>query len=330
MSLALAMAGLILLCLIVYSVLGGADFGGGVWDLLSRGPRAADRRAVIAQAIGPIWEANHVWMIAALVLLFSSFPPAFALLMVDLHVPITLALIGIVLRGSSFIFRKYDRPDTGPSQLWARIFAVSSLATPFLLGVVLGNVSTPTGGSWLQPFPVAVGVFTVLLFAFLAACYLTLESDDPELQASFRGDALKAGALCIVAAVSVWILAGSAAPEVRSGLATEVWGWPLKGIATLAVVGTLLSLLRRRYHAARILAAATVALVILGWGLAMHPYLISGRMTFLDAAAPPQVLRALAVVVAAGALVLVPAWWYLVSTFKGDVIFGGLQDPPDA
>jgi len=134
-SLADVMAGIILMVLAVYVLLGGADFGGGVWDLAARGPRASQHRKIIAHAIGPIWEANHVWMIVAVVLLFTCFPSAFAVIMTALHVPVTLMLIGIVLRGSSFVFRKVDPAGEGGPSGWQTVFAVSSLVTPVMIAM---------------------------------------------------------------------------------------------------------------------------------------------------------------------------------------------------
>src|SRR5258707_607607 len=173
-----------------YALLGGADYGGGVWDLLARGPRAQKQRDLIANAIGPIWEANHVWLILVIVVLFTAFPPAFAQISIALHVPLALMLIGIVLRGSAFIFRTYDTQEKTVRRRWGRVFAIPSLVTPVLLGVVVGAISSDAARTpgetvaisyyfrWVGLFPVAVGVFSVTLFALAAAAYLTLETDD--------------------------------------------------------------------------------------------------------------------------------------------------------
>src|SRR5689334_12972730 len=142
MSLAYVLAGTVLVALTAYALLGGADFGGGVWDLFAAGPRRDRQRALIAHAIGPIWEANHVWLILAIVLLFTCFPPAFALLGTVLHLPLTLMLAGIVLRGSAFAFRSFDTERARAQQQWGRLFAVASLITPIVLGVAIGAVAT--------------------------------------------------------------------------------------------------------------------------------------------------------------------------------------------
>src|SRR4051794_18789044 len=177
----LTIAAILLVALILYALLGGADFGGGMWDMLATGPRAQRQRNAIEDAIGPIWEANHVWLILVIVLLFTGFPQAFALMMTALHIPMTLMLVGIVLRGSTFVFRKYDSQHGSVHRRWSRLFGVSSFFTPFVQGVTLGALTTgqirvgqgmvTTGffAGWLTPFAAACGLFALVLFAFLAA-----------------------------------------------------------------------------------------------------------------------------------------------------------------
>src|SRR5437016_6135116 len=144
MSLADLVAGVIFVALNAYAVLGGADFGGGVWDLLALGPRKARQRELIAEAIGPVWEANHVWLILAIVLLFTCFPPAFARLGTRLHIPLSLVLIGIVLRGSAFTFWRYGADEE--QRNWGKVFAIASLMTPLLLGTTAGAIASGAVG----------------------------------------------------------------------------------------------------------------------------------------------------------------------------------------
>src|SRR5712671_4127989 len=191
--------------LILYALLGGADYGGGVWDLFAFGKRAPEQRALIAKAIGPVWEANHVWLILVVVILFTAFPPAFAAISTALHIPLTLLLIGIVLRGTTFTFRTYDLQRDDVQRRWSLVFSIASIITPLLLGITLGAIASGTirvendvlvsgfFNSWLAPF--AVGFFALSLFAFLAAVYLTVETDDRELQEDFRLRALVAGVI---------------------------------------------------------------------------------------------------------------------------------------
>ncbi len=321
-------AAAILLALILYTVTGGADFGGGVWDLFASGPRARLQRETVARALAPIWEANHVWLIAVVVLLFVAFPAAFATICTMLYVPLMLMLIGIVLRGAAFAFRSYA---PGSPSGWDRLFAVSSLVTPVMLGTVAGAVASgrvravapgPRASvdflsSWLAPFPVAIGLFTLALFAFLAAAYLTLETDDPLLKEDFRLRALVAGAAVGVLAWACFLLAGSGAPRIRHGLGARVWSVPFQAATAAVAVSALWALWDRRYPLARWLAAAQASLIVLGWGLSQYPYLVAPDLTIAGAAALPEVLRPVLWVLAAGGALLAPSFWYLFRIFKG-------------
>ena len=178
----------ILLSLILYALLGGADFGGGMWDLVATGPRATAQRKAIAAAIGPIWEANHVWLILVIVLLFTAFPRGFSAMMTALNIPLTAMLIGIVLRGAAFTFRKYGSQTDLVQWRWSTVFGAASFFTPLCQGMTLGALATGrirvengqvTSGflaGWLTPFALACGIFALSLFAFLAATYLTVET----------------------------------------------------------------------------------------------------------------------------------------------------------
>ena len=144
MPLETIIAGMMIASLVLYALLGGADYGGGVWDLFAFGPRARQQRALIAEAISPVWEANHVWLILVIVILFTAFPPAFAAIATALHIPITLLLIGIVLRGTAFTFRTYDVQRDDVQRRWSLLFSISSIITPVLLGITLGAIASGT------------------------------------------------------------------------------------------------------------------------------------------------------------------------------------------
>lgn len=327
LSLADALAGIILIALTAYVLLGGADFGGGVWDLLASGPRRARQRDLIAHAISPVWEANHVWLILAIVLLFTCFPSAFARMSIALHVPWTLVLIGIVLRGSAFIFRSYGGgPGTG------RIFAVASLVTPILLGVAVGAVASGAIGEvgrgtgdgfvagyitpWATPFAFSVGIFALACFAFLAAVYLTLEAHDVDLREDFRRRAIGAGVGVFVTAGIALALSRSA-PLVARGLTASPWAMTLHVLTGLAAILAFWSLLMRRYRIARVAAAVQVTLILWGWGLAQYPYIVPPDLTIADAAAPAITLELVFTAVMIGAIVLFPSLYYLFRVFKG-------------
>jgi cytochrome d ubiquinol oxidase subunit II len=324
------LAGALMASLTLYALGAGADFGGGVWDLLSSGPRARAQRDLIAHAIGPIWEANHVWLILVVVVMFVCFPVAWAALSTALHIPLTLMLLGIVLRGSAFTFRAYDEASDAVQRRRGRVFAIASVITPLMLGVCAGAVAAGTvqvrdgrvlGGfvrPWLAPFPFAVGVLAVALFAFLAAVYLTLEAgEDEALREDFRRRALASGiAVGAVAFLSLG-LARRGAPLVWEGLVGRHWSLPLHIATALAAMGALAALWARRFTFARICAVLQITFVLWGWGVSQFPYVVPPSLTFTEAAAPPAVLRAVLEALAVGAVILAPSLWALYRVFKG-------------
>jgi cytochrome d ubiquinol oxidase subunit II len=327
----LLVAGVLLAALVLYALGGGADFGGGVWDLLALGSTGARQREVIAHAIAPIWEANHVWLILVVVLLFVCFPLAFAAIGTALHIPLTLMLIGIILRGAAFTFRTYDRQDRTTGRRWSRVFAIASVVTPVMLGVCVGavlssrlRVDVATGrmttdyiSEWLAPFPFALGLFALALFAFLAATYLTLETREDDLRRAFRARALGAAVATGVLAFTCLLIAREGAPRMHAGLAGRDWSLPFQIVTGVVAIGAIAALVAWRFKLARVLAALQVTLVIAGWGFSQFPYLVEPDLTIANSAAPPQVLRAVLWALAAGALLLLPALAFLYRLFKG-------------
>jgi cytochrome d ubiquinol oxidase subunit II len=319
-----------LISLVLYALGGGADFGGGVWNLFASGPRAQRQRELIAQAMGPIWEANHVWLILVVVLLFLAFPPAFAAICIALNIPLTAMLLGIVLRGSAFVFRSYDTQDANAQRRWNRFFAAGSIVSPLMLGVCVGaiasgrlrvdlntgRVQTDFLSQWLRPFPFAIGLWTLALFAFLAAVYLTNETEEVALQEDFRQRALMAGAVVAAMALASFILSEKGAPLIRAGLARAWWSIPFHIWTGVVSVGAMAAVWLRKYRLARPLAMAQIALILCGWGFAQFPYVVEPDLSFRNAAAPESVLRILLGALALGALLLFPALWYLFRVFK--------------
>lgn len=329
---ALALAFILVVALAAYVLLAGADFGGGVWDLLATGPRRERQRSLVAHAIGPIWEANHVWLILVLVILFTCFPPVFARLSIVLHVPLSLMLVGIVLRGSAFTFRSYGARDDLTQRQWGSIFAVASTVTPILLGACVGTIAAGRAGPvragdwtsayvapWLHPFPIAVGAMTLLTFAYLAAVYLTVEArrdEDEALADDFRARALWSGAGLVVMA-GVTLLLSADAPLVRQSLTD---GPAAVGFYVGFLFGTGVAcwaLLRRRYGIARLAAAVQVLVVLLGWSVAQTPFLVPPDLSLANSAAPEITLRLTLIGLAVGSVVLTPSLWYLFRLFKG-------------
>jgi cytochrome d ubiquinol oxidase subunit II len=229
-------------------------------------------------------------------------------------------LLGIVLRGTSFTFRQYDRQDDPVQQHWGRLFAISSVFTPVMLGVCIGAIST--GGirvrngvvasgfllPWLGLFPFAVGLFALALFAFLAAVYLTVEAEDEALREDFRRRALGAAGAVGVLALAVYLLSHEAAPLVRAGLTQRPWSWLLQIVTGVFALGTIGALWRRHFHLARVLAVGQVTLILAGWALALYPFVVPPDISIMQAAAPISVLRPVLWGTAIGLLVLVPSF----------------------
>ncbi|MGP1309546.1 MAG: cytochrome d ubiquinol oxidase subunit II [Phycisphaerales bacterium] len=331
-------AWVIVAAMLVYVLLGGADFGAGVWDALARGPRRKQQRGLIEQAIGPIWEANHIWLIVVIVVMFVCFPRAFAMLSTALHIPLTLMLLGIVARGSAFVFRAYDAHADRARRVWGRVFSVASVLTPVLLGVSLGTALSGaltwnddgvyTGGffaPWLRVFPWLVGLMTLALFAFLAAVFLTVEAEDESLRQDFRRRAIASG---VAVGVFAWAARGYAhlgAPEFAARLSGAWWSWPLVLGASLIALAALWALWTRRDALARTLAVIQTALVVVGFAAALFPDMVLGEITIEEAAAVRTmhwlVLGALGV----GSLILIPSLIYLLRVFKGPKAFALLR-----
>jgi cytochrome d ubiquinol oxidase subunit II len=329
-SLSIVIASVIVVSMVIYVASGGADFGSGIWDLLATGPRAERQRDALWTAIAPIWEANHVWLIIALVLMFVAYPAAFSTILTALHIPVTLMLIGIVLRGSAFAFRSYSAGATHVERRSATIFAVASVATPLMLGVTAGAIAsgditvntadvvqTDFVSAWLAPFPFAIGFFTLSLCAFLAAVYMTVELDDDRpLQEDFRRRGLWAAVAVGVTAFLSLFLAVDGAPTIWHGLSKSVWALPFHAATGLSAVGAIFFLWRRRFRLARALAIAQTALIITGWGLAQYPYIVPPDLTLQNTAAPDSVLWPVIVALGVGSVVLVPSFSYLYRVFK--------------
>ena len=322
-------AAVILISLVFYALLGGADFGGGMWDLLASGKRAERQQNAIAEAIGPIWEANHVWLILVIVLLFTAFPPAFSAMMTALHIPITAMLFGIVLRGSTFVFRKYDSKRDAVQRRWSTIFGISSLFTPFFQGLTLGaltsgkmrfvqgHVATGFFAGWTSPFAFTCGLFALALFAFLAATYLTVDtSDDSEIQNDFRMRALWAEVALVPLAIVVFFTSKHGAPSMYAGL-TNWWAPILLCWTGLSAITATIALWLRKFQLARIAAIGQVTFILVGWALAQFPNLVTPDITVYNSAAPEVTLQLLISALGLGAVILLPSLAYLFFMFKG-------------
>lgn len=326
MSSAALVAVVLWLSLTAYAVLAGADFGGGVWDILAGGPRAADQRRAVAAAMGPVWEANHVWLIFMITGLFTAFPAAFAALATALYLPFTIALVGIVLRGAAFAFRGHAREAVGQMSPWGVVFGGASILAPFFLasaaaavggGFVVvrgGEVESGYFSGWTTPFALVIGLFATALCSYLAATYLMVENeDDPDLLSDFRHRAVAAGLFSGVLALVALPMAGLEAPRLLGALTGR--GLPLFALALLNGPLALWAVWRAKPRLARLAVIAQVVLVLWAWAVGQWPYLAPPNLT-IASAAPESTLDAMLVVIAAGMVLLLPSLWLLFRVFK--------------
>ena len=318
--LALVIAGLT-----AYAVLAGADFGAGFWDLTAGGAERGGRvRGMVQRSMGPVWEANHVWLIFVLVILWTAFPVAFGSVTSTLFVPLLLAAVGIIFRGTAFALRG-QAATINEARILGALFALASVLVPFFLGATLGGIASgrvPVGNaagdpisSWLNPTGITIGVLAVLTGAYLAAVYMAADAERAglaDLVSEFRARALASGVAAGALAIGAIFVLREDAPDLYDGLTSRaglafVVASAIAGIVTLALVWT------RRFAAARWSAAAAVATVTVGWAFAQTPDLLPGELTLEQAAASDATLTAVLISVAAGALLLVPSLYLLYS-----------------
>jgi cytochrome bd ubiquinol oxidase subunit II len=304
--------------IVVYAIFGGADFGAGFWDLVAGGTTRGERpREVIEHSIGPVWEANHVWLIFTFVVLWTCFPQAYASITLTLFVPLTLAALGIVLRGAGFAFRK--AVDTPHRRNFGAAFAISSVIVPYCLGAVVGSIASgrvPSGGnagdpwgSWVNPTSVLGGVLAVCVTAYLAGFFLVRDArrlSDEAMVAYFRrrafGAAVAAG---LVAAVGIFVLSNDA-DYLFHGLTSRAL--PLVILSAVCGVTALVLVARSSSRGARAAAVSAVASLVLAWGVAQSDYLLPTSLTVSAGAAPSGTITAILVATGLAALLIVPAF----------------------
>ena len=322
-----------------YAVFGGADFGAGFWDLIAGGPEHGERpRAIIDHSIGPVWESNHVWLIFCFVVLWTAFAEAYASITLTLFVPLTLAALGIVLRGSSFAFR-HAVLRTRDRRAFGAAFALSSVLVPYCLGAVAGAIASgrvPSGGkagdpwsSWVNPTSILGGVLAVTACAFLAATYLVWDArrlGDPAMVEYFRRRAVAAAvAAGVIAVIGIFVLR-SDARYVFDGLTSRAL--PLVIVSALCGAGSLVLLVRGATRGARFLAMGAVATVVVGWGVAQWPYLLPTSLKVSQAAAPSATLKAVLVVFGLAAVIVLPSLALLYTLAQKDLLPAEGADHP--
>jgi cytochrome d ubiquinol oxidase subunit II len=323
-----------------YAVFGGADFGAGFWDLIAGGAERGKRpRALIDHSIGPVWEANHVWLVFCLVVLWTGFSEAFASITLTLFVPLALVAFGIVLRGSSFAFRK-TLVKTSQQRMFGAIFAISSVIVPYCMGAVAGAIASgrvPAGGeagdpvdSWINPTSILGGVLAVCTVSYLASVYLIWDArrlDHGPMVEYFRRRAVVAAIVTgIVAFVGIFVL-NSDAEYVYDGLTSRAL--PLVILSALCGLGSLILLLREAQRFARLLAIGAVVSVIWAWGVAQWDYILPESLTIADAAAPSATLATVLVVFGIAAVVVLPSLGLLYALDQRGLLPGdGIETTP--
>ena len=330
MSKADAAAAILWLGATFYALFGGADFGGGFWDLgAGEGEEAERRRSLIQRSLTPVWEANHVWLIFCLVVLWTAFPSAFYAVMTTLYVPLALAALGIVLRGSGFAFRK-SLEGFQARRAAGATFALSSVITPFFMGTVVGAIAAgnvPAHGdgavfpSWIQPLPIMIGGMFAASSAYLAAVFLVGDArraGDAKLEAYFVRQSLSAAAAAGAFAVVNLVLLHDEARYVFDRLIDQ--GLPLVALSALCGIGVLVSLLRGWPRPLRPLAAGAVIAVIWGWAVAQFPYLLPTSLKISEAAAPDPTLGVIFIVFGAAAVLVLPSLGLLYALSQRDML----------
>lgn len=312
--------------LTLYAILGGADLGGGVWDLLSSGPRSAEQRKAVSHAMGPVWEANHVWLLFCFIILFTAFPVVFQTLSIALFAPLNVVLAAIVFRGAAFAFRHPLAADVQGYRQWSCVFGVSSVVVLLGLGAALGAISTggirftdghisavPTA-SWLSPSALGLGLLTLVSCSFLTAVFMTMETTG-ELRLDFQRRAVYALLAQALVVVAMLPLLAYTAPALWNRLVAGYARYPAF-LAGLMMVAAFVLLQRQQFSWAR--AAAVLQNSAMLWSIlaAQWPYLIFPDLTLANAASPAPTLRFILLALPLGMLVLVPSLLFLFYTFK--------------
>ncbi|HUG10227.1 MAG TPA: cytochrome d ubiquinol oxidase subunit II [Opitutaceae bacterium] len=318
--------------LLLYVVLGGSDFGAGIIELLPAGPLRDAQKEVINRAMGPVWEANHMWLILVVVILFTGFPAIFTTVMIALHGPMLALLVGIIVRGVAFSFRHYDAVQEERTQrIYTWLFGLSSLWTSLWLGIIAASLNRgiidPTArdfwaayvAPWWGLYPLSVGVLVTCIYAFLAAIYLVGETKDPVLHRRFLRLAIVFNVLVILAGGLVFLASLGEQQSLAVAFARRPLNMAVMALATLLFVVLWFLVTKRRSLLARVVAAGQMALIPFGWYLLYAPDAVltaSGPLSFQDAAAPPATLRLLIIALVVGSLFIFPSLFYLLRVFK--------------
>lgn len=322
------------LSLIFYCLFGGADFGAGMLELFSSKKNRLSQRRIIDRALGPVWEANHMWLILMVVILFVGFPKVYSIVSTYLHIPLTAMLLGIIARGCAFTFRHYDAVQGRSQKPYSLFFGIASLWTPFFLGITMGALSLkkiPSQvssfkqayiDSWLQPFPICLGLFTLCLFSFLAAVYL-IDECPKEIRPNPYFKKSKVTGLLTVLSGGLVLAAGEwGQMELGKAFLDSPFALALMGFATVLLFPLTIFLINQRRRLPRLVVGAQVLCILGAWLKIQFPVLVKFTarepLTVFNAHAPTSSLVMLANALFFGSVLILPALYFLFHVFKSE------------
>ena len=324
--------------ILLYVLLGGADFGAGIVELLT-GKKGID---TISKAIAPVWEANHIWIILAIVILFNGFPLAYTVMSTFLHIPLLLTLIGIIIRGTAFSFRYYDVANGNVHAYYSWFFRISSLLTPFFLGIVmgaiiLGLVPASTEGSfyelfinpWFNVFTISTGVFLPLLFGWIASVYLIGEAKEDTFPLFSRTSSILFG-LLILSGLGVFIAAQYSGLKLFNKFMSSPISIGCVVLATVLIPVMWRNIIKKNVLWTRLLAGIETACILVGWFAVQFPVMIyrsdGNHLTIWNTQAPEITMYYLLAALIVGIFIILPAFAYLFKVFKFNQDEQGLKD----
>lgn len=318
--------------LLLYVLLGGSDFGAGIIELLPAGQLRAAQKEVINRAMGPVWEANHMWLILIVVILFTGFPNIFTTIMIALHFPMLALLVGIVVRGAAFTFRHYDAiQDVRTQRIYTGLFGISSLWSALWLGIIVASLNrgiidpkaSEVWAAWFAPwwgiYPLVVGIFVVCIYAFLASIYLVGETEDPELQRRFLRLAAWFNGFVVLSGGLVFATSLTEQASLPAAFLQRPVNLAAVGLATILFVALWFFVTIRRKWLTRVVAAGQVTLILLGWYVLYAPNAMitaAGPLSFYREAAPAATLRQLVLALLVGSVCIFPSLLFLFRVFK--------------
>ncbi len=316
----------------LYILLGGADFGAGIVELASKQSHRKTVRTIMYNAIGPIWEANHMWLIIAIVILFVGFPEIYTTMSVYMHIPLVLMLLGIIARGTAFAFRHYDAVTDEMQTVYSRIFTLSSLVTPFFLGIIAAATVSRTIDpqandflsayvySWLNPFGISVGFFTVAICGYVAAVFAVGQASKVDHQRMLVRLARTFIGIAVVCGAAVFVMAYRSGIPLVDWIVGDVWGKAAVLLATASLFALLGALRQRNVLWMRLLAGFQVVMILFAATYRHYPDLIllkdGSALSLTDHHGGMASIEALGWALVLGSIFILPALFYLMYAFR--------------